>query len=320
MGGNPLGNLSAVRPFADRAVRRLLFIALLAWACFPVPARTVFGAVLIDRIAAVVNEEVITQSDVDRIVFSSGRIRSSLPDPLAETSSGEAGEALRRLIEKKLLLRAGRRRGIAVQESEVDGALEEIKNRNRLDEAGLKEALAKEGLTLERYREELKEQILMLKLLGREVETAVVVSPSEARAYYEEHRQEFARPGKIRLRQLLIAPAAGESEEEFLKRAERAAREADEHLFSDLGTFAPGELAEEIERAAVSLQLGEISRPIRTTAGFHLIKVVERQGKAPEPFESVQAKIAERLKERIRHDLRQKWFESLREGAVILLR
>jgi peptidyl-prolyl cis-trans isomerase SurA len=321
--------------------------AWLAWATHSTakPAAAQAQPVVIDRVAAVINQEVITLSEVQEAVLQQASAgRATTPgDPAfaAGVLTPQAlHEQLRLLIQTRLQLQAAEQRGIAVSDPELGQALDEIKSRNRFaSDAALAAALAAEGLTLEQYRQQLRKEILVAKLINREVRAQVVVSPDEVRRYYDEHAEEFFQPQRVRLRQILFAAPAGNPQARAAKQtralevleqlrsgadfAQLARRYSDGPEAADggeLGWFAQGSLTPELDRAAFSLGDGEISEPVESPAGWHLVTVEQREGRQRRPFEQVKEPLHGRLLEERLRERYEEWFLELRRSAYVDIR
>ncbi len=257
---------------------------------------------VIDRIAAVVNDEVILLSEVDEKLFildSQGQ--------LAGRDSSEVHqirrEILDRLIEEKLVVQRARSQGITVDEQEVtarvDAAIQQVKEQFPSEEA-FQQALSKEGLSLtmlrERYESDVQQELLAQKIVGREIRGKVEVTTDQVRAFYAEHKDELPqKPEEVHLAHVVVYPVDpsrdGAARERIeTARARLAGGEAFETVASALsedatrsrggllGEFGPGDLDPDLQAAIDTLAAGEVSAPIRTRLGYHLIEVVSRSG------------------------------------------
>jgi peptidyl-prolyl cis-trans isomerase SurA len=307
--------------------------------------------VIIDRVAGVINQEVITLSEVQEAVLqqaSAASRASSAPaaapgDPAfaARVLTPQAlHEQLRLLIQTRLQLQAAEQRGLTVSDPELRQALDEIKSRNRFaSDDALTAALASEGVTLEQYRQQLRKEILVAKLVNREVRSQVVVSSDEVQRYYAGHAEEFSQPQRVRIRQIFLAAPAENPQARGAKRAK--AQEVLEQLqqgadfaqlarrYSDgpeakeggeLGWFAQGSLAPELDRAAFTHQGETVSGLLESPAGYHLLKVEEREGQQRRPFEQVKEQLYERLLDERMRDRYEEWFLELRRNAYVDIR
>lgn len=302
--------------------------------------------VVIDRIAAIVNKEVITLSDLQEALLqqaSAGPGRPAAGDPaVAERvlTPQALQRELRRLIDHRLQVQAAEQHGLSVNDQELRQALEEIKSRNGFaSDEQLSAALAAERLTLEEYRERLRREILTAKLVNREVRSRVVVSPGELRDYYTGHADEFSLPQRVKLRQIFLAAPAGDPAlrdgkrtrgQELLKQLQDGADfallarrysdgpEAKED--GELGWFAPGSLMPELDAAAVTLKEGQLSGLIESPAGWHILRVEQREGSQQMPFEQAREALRERLMEEKLRQRYEEWALELRRKAYVDIR
>jgi len=307
--------------------------------------------VIIDRIVAVVNQEIVTLSEVQEAVLqqaaalaaSRGESKPRVGDPAfaAATLTPRAlTQQLRRLVERRLQQQAAEQRGITVGEPELHQALEDIKTRNRfVSDDALARALEAEGMTLEQYRRQLRSELLVAKLVNREVRGTIVISPEEMQQYYHDHPNDFSQPERVKLRQIFFAAPAANAEEHANKRAKaqsileqiRNGAEFDQmaRRYSDgteskegglLGWFSPGSLMPQLDRVAFTLQNGQISDLIESPLGWHLLKLEDREGHRQQPFEQVKEAVHARLQEQHTQERYEEWFGELRRNAYVDIR
>ena len=288
----------------------LLVLALLLSqpALAPQRARAQAGAggerQLVEGIAAIVGQEVILKGAVRLQVLISLQQQGVDPRTVTEAQfEALEAEALQVLIDETLIVARARRDTITVQRSEVEEQvnlrLQELRELTG-GEAGLQQALAAEGLTeldfRKRLREQYENQLLQQKLIaGRpELNQRPTVSRREASAFVLDRGEELLF---VLSRIRLIPPAEADPVQIALERIQEirngivageldfadAARNSSQDPGSareggDLGTFQRGTMVEEFDNVVFSLPVGEISEPIRTQFGWHLIEVIERTG------------------------------------------
>ena len=293
--------------------------------------------VLIDRIAAIVNREVITLSEVQEALLQQSAGDAAVAERLLTPRA--LREQLRRLIDGRLQAQAAEQRGLTVTDLELGQAIGEIKSRNGFDsDEQFAAALATERMTLEQYRERLRREILTAKLINREVRAQVVVSDEELRDYYADHAGEFSLPERVKLRQIVFfsppgSPARADGRArvldvlaqlrngaDFDQLARRYSEGPEAREGGELGWFSQGSLVGELDRAAFTLQDGQASEPIESPAGWHLLTVEAREGNQRRPFEQVKEALREqRLEEKIRQRY-EEWFLELRQQAYVDIR
>jgi parvulin-like peptidyl-prolyl isomerase len=290
------------------------------------PTQTVEGAVLLDHIVAVVNNEIVTQSDLAEFSKQAFGVASGNADRLTQR------------MDQRLLLQEARRRGVAINDTELDRALDDIQTRNSFpDREALKTAFSREGTTAWGvYLNTLKEQLTLLKLMSLTLEVPTV-QEAEARAYYDAHPSEFTPSAAIHLKQMLFPiPAdatdavtrsihetaqkaltevlAGSDFDQTIQKSGEA-REASSQ--SDLGVFKQGDLAPEIDAVIFGLKTGEVSPLVRSDLGFHIFKVTQQTEAAPKSFEESRSKIEGALLAQKQETARQKWLSELRKEAFL---
>lgn len=287
-------------------------------------------AVVIDRIAAVVNNEVITLSEVD----------SQIPPGAAASQTERTRlrrETLDRLIEAALVSQEAARANVTVSEQEVDVEIAAVREREKLTEEELVRALTQEGLTLAEYRSRLADNIKRAKIVGRMVRGSLTIPDTQLRAYYEEHKAEFTPPAARRLRLLLlpVSPGASDAERAVVRAEAQALRlrasngESFEVLVKaysqgpgadeggDLGTVAAGHLDPRFEAAVKGLKPGQVSGPVAVERGVALLQLLERTGGEPEPFENVRDRIYRTLYEKEFDRALEQWVKELKAKAAI---
>lgn len=294
---------------------------------------------LIDRIVAVVNNEVITLSDLNKVValmFAGvDKNQSFTEEQRAEIQQ----KALEQLIEKKLIEQKAREFDIKVSDKEVNRAIEDVLKRNNINLEQLEALLKKDGSSLEEYRKMLRSEILQSKVIGREVRSKVTITDKDIQEYYEKNGKQQEKPGeKVRIQQIFFAtppdmmPKQVEKlssqleeirakilgGEDFGQMAVKFSQDPSAKEGGDLGYFGRGELLPIIENAAFSLQLGEVSQVLRTPAGLHLIKVIDKKGADEQSgIYSTREEIEESLYRREVDALFMKWMEELKKKAYI---
>ncbi|MCI0484224.1 MAG: peptidylprolyl isomerase [candidate division NC10 bacterium] len=257
-------------------------------------------AVLIDKVVAVVNDEVITLSEIHKegkpLIQ---RIREELSeDTRARQMQITQRQILDALILRRLQLQEAKKEKVVVEQSEVTATIEQIKKERGLTtDAQFTEALARESLTLEELRTRVWEQLTVDRLITRKVRTSIVVSDEEVARYSETQADGGSQQSaSMRIRHIFIGVPREPSPEDVAAARTRAA-EASERLKrgddfggvaaeysdgataregGDVGVIRQGDMDPVLERVAFALKPGSISEIIHTAGGFHIIKVEER--------------------------------------------
>lgn len=320
-------------------MKRIFIIGIvLSW----LYATTSYGAVEIDRIIAVVNNEAITLSELEKIVSveSQEALKGISEENKAKAEAKLRKEILKELIERRLQLQRARRLGIDVSKEDVREAIEDIKRKNALDNAAFENALARENLTLKEYEEQLRNQLIIARLINTEVKSKVVISDKDIESHYEMNKKDYILAEYIKVSHIFLKlpEKAGEKEkteieeilDEILKRLKNGEDFGDvAKAYSQgptassggsLGQLKKGEMAPELEKVAFSLKVGEISDPVRTTSGIHILKIDEKIEGRYRHLEEVKEEIKNALIEKEVEKRYREWLSSLRENSFIEIR
>jgi len=324
-------------------VRPAAAALLLGLFCWILPTGASLRAeegVLVDRIVAEVNDDIITLYELDRKAEPFVRRVKAMARPLEEERRMvyELREkVLNQMIDEKLTDEEIERYNIKVSEEAIDNTIEEMKKRSYLTDQQLRDRLKQEGLTMEEYRTQMKNQILRVRLVNREVKSKIVITEEDIRAYYEKNRDRYAGEGRVHLRQIIMTPSSPTNEEE--KRAIREklaairqqvidgasfAEMAREYSASplakaggDLGAFKMSDLAPYILRALAGLKAGDVTEVLENDRGiqlFYIEALEEGQGK---PLAEVSAEIENILYDEIVNQKFTTWLNELRQRSHI---
>ena len=294
---------------------------------------------IVERIVAVVNEEIITLSEVRAI---------SIPylKKMAEQHSVKYGEEeivetekriVDQLIDEKLVAQEADRLEIEVTPKELDMAVREVKERNQLTDAQFEKALAEDGMSLEDYKKELTKQMKKMRVMDQEVRAKVQVSKKEVDEYYEKHKSEFNAPPQVRLQQILliVPPEATDSEidrvgkmadqiyervregDDFTEMVKRYSQDVNAAAGGDMGVFLQGELFPALDEAAFSLKVGEVSGVIQSPRGFHILKLLEKKDRKKMTEEERSEEIDDIIYNQKVEARFQKWIKELREKSYV---
>ncbi|MBM4331916.1 MAG: hypothetical protein FJ117_11980 [Deltaproteobacteria bacterium] len=294
---------------------------------------------VVDRIAAVVNNEIITLSEMEEAGarFFHQVKESSIPSEREEKLRRARAEILNQLIENKLLDQEIKKRKVEVSEREVDAAIDDILKQNRMTMNDLKMALAKEGTSYSVYRSHIRDDLGKMRLINRDIKSKIVLNEEDLRKFYQENIKEYTDPLEVKVQQIFL-PIPQETAEEKIRaihkeaeslltrarQGEDFAQLARDHSRSPeasaggvLGFFKHKELLPELEEAAFKLKVGEISDLVRRPQGFHILRVLDRKGGEPKPFAEVQNRIREaKMQEEVEKKFKD-WMQSLRAKAYV---
>lgn len=292
-----------------------------------------------DRIVAIVNNEVITLTELNK-VFEPYRekFEESYRGADRDQARNDAQLVLlNRMIDNLLLEQESRRTGIEVGEEEVTEAIQDLLKRRKMSPSEFQRALEREGMTLEAYRKDIRGQLMRVKLIRRDIKSRVAVTDEEIGEYYSRHKEEYEGKEYVRIKQiLLMAPKGNDPAAKEKVRADAEAihvrlmnGESFDQLCAeysqgpeaasggDVGFIERGIIHSEVEDAAFSLPLNKISGVIESSVGFHIIQVIERRGAGHKAFESVREEIRDKIdREKIEKKFGE-WIQALRKKSHI---
>jgi peptidyl-prolyl cis-trans isomerase SurA len=304
-----------------------LFVAALT-----VVAATV-RAELVDKILATVDGEPVTIYQLKQFTHDNIRGRQ------LSASIDQAG-LLDALITETLIQKEVSDKGIVVRDEDIDRYIEAIKERNKIDDEKLKTALAAQGLTMEGYRAQIREEIERDQLVGREIRGKVTVTPEDVQRYYEAHLSEYSTPARVQVAHIVfrldadaprdkVAAATAKAQEvyeriekgaDFAEMAKQYSEDPSGANGGDLGWFKQGELLDSLEKAAARLKVGEVSEPVRSKVGVHIIKLEAREGAAHQSLDELSDQIKQQLYKDALEERFQKWLtEDLRRRHHVVM-
>ncbi|MEO5345010.1 MAG: peptidylprolyl isomerase [Magnetococcus sp. YQC-9] len=311
-GGNPPG---------VGGLRRRVWLAF-GLGCLIMLAGLRDGWSVSDRIVAVVESGVVSDKPVKPRVITASEVEESAR-PMLMRIQQEGGsvnplmfrqKVLEELIQKVLREQKAEQLGIVISEQDIDAAMSQVERNNHLPPGKLPEALAKQGIDLEGYRAGLRDQLLKSQLINKVIRPLVSVSSDEIQALH--HASKGADgPREIRLGQIMLAVDGSTSAAKVAEKSQLAEKLAEQlrsgtslaslaSQYSDdpsgieggeIGWFKQGEMMSEMEAAVFGLKKGEVSNPIRTPQGFHVVMVLDvRQGKGLGKANPLQFKVKAR--------------------------
>ena len=301
---------------------------------------TLARAELVDRIAAVVNNDIITLSEVEkRAAPELARVDQEATGPERAQKRAQAlKKTLDTMIDEKLVDNELKELKVSIGDKEVDAAIDEVKKSYNLNDEQLQQAVAREGYTIAEYREQMRKQIGRYKLISEKVRKNVKVSDADVQTEYDRMTRAEGEDYEVHVRHILIAvprnasqaqveqartkaaAVAVEAREPGVDFAELAKKRSEGSSSSDggdLGFFKRGTMVPEFERVAFNLKTGEVSEPVRTQFGWHVLKLEEIRKLGMKPLAEVRPEIEERLRRAQADRLTSQYMETLRNAAVV---
>jgi peptidyl-prolyl cis-trans isomerase SurA len=266
----------------------------------------------LDRVVASIDGDPITVHDLKTFAAIN---KVTLPDP-GDMNSPDTKAALKGVISERLLESEVKKYKDQVDDRQVDEYISNFEQGNGLTDAQLRAQLQSQGHTYEEFRKHSRMELQKMIMIQKEVRGKVNISPDEVKAYFDAHPEEFS-VGKetFKLAQILIAvppnatPAQVEAARvkadsihkqlldgaDFGKLARQYSDDDSRSQGGELGDFSRGEMIDPIQNAIDHMKGGEISDPIRTEHGFHIVKLEEHEQSGAKPFAEVSTQIQEKL-------------------------
>jgi peptidyl-prolyl cis-trans isomerase SurA len=294
---------------------------------------------VVDRLAATVDGEVVTLSEIEERAAS--ELRRAAVLPAGKERDAAHDQALRRafdqIVAEKLLEKQAKVLQLEVTEPQVDAAVEDIKTRNHFDDEQLERALDQQGLDRKTFRAQIRRELESYQVMQAKVRSRVKVSDDDLKNYYQTHPQEFGGEQELHVRHIFLplpehatkadeakAQAAAErvlqrlkTGEDFAKVAKEVSKGPSAEDGGDLGWLRRGTIQKALEDAAFTLKDGQISGIVHAGPGLHIVKVEARRIGGARSFEDAKEEIRNRLLDEQVTATRQQFLDELRKGAVV---
>ena len=295
---------------------------------------------VVDRIVAVVNNDIITLYDLDRALKPyEENIKALQYDPEKErqTLFQVRQDLLDQLIDRKLADQEIERAQIAVSERDIDKAIERMKESRSFTDEQLREGLAQQGMTMAEYRAEIKEQILRAKLVNREVKSKIVITKEDIKAYYDSHHDEYVGEKKYYLFNIFVklsSRADASEKKDALRQLEAVMAKLKQGIpfedlvnelkdsssaaqGTDLGMYHLEELSGELRGVVEKMKAGEYSEVLDTDFGPQILYVQKIQETSAKSLDEIQSEIGEKLYNESVDNKYQEWLDALRKRSLI---
>ena len=294
------------------------------------------SAAIVDRIVAQVNDDIITQAEVNRRL---AEIRTELSgqytgDQLTEAIKKAEKEALDKMIEEKLLLQKATELGFKADvELQVSAYIEQLRKQyNFKDTAEFEKALAQQGTTMQEFREQLKDQIIISSLVSEMIGSRISILSQDIERYYKEHIKDFTTPEEVALSEIVISGEGSDTANEAkaneiyqrLKKGESfptLAAQFSKGLTAgkggSIGSYLTSNLSADIGRAVASVKVGEVSEVQKEKASCVIYRVDERKEAKARPLEEVRDQIRKTLWDQKYNPEYERYIAQLKADAYV---
>jgi len=299
-------------------------------------------AEIMERIVAVVNGDIITLSELSGAFEPYKKnIEESYKAADKEKVIAEARlSMLNKLIDNVIIDQETKKSGIVINDDEVTTTINDALSKRKMKMDDLINELAKENSSIEAYKKELKDHLLRMKFLRREIKSRLAVSEEEIGDYYTKHREAYEGKEAVRIRQILILFPKNSNQnikaklreemnaihkrlqngEPFDALAAQYSQEPAAAAGGDIGYIEKGSMLPVVDSVAFSLKKDEISEVIESPLGFHIIKVVDKRGAGIKPIASVREEIKTKIEQEKMDKKYEEWIKDLRSKAIIEIR
>lgn len=275
---------------------------------------------VVDRIIAVVDHHVITQSDLDKALTAYKKEISQIKNPKEKQAKLARARqtVLQRLVNDKVYLEELDREGIRVSDGEVEERVVAVLTQEGKTLDQLEKELKKKGGTLEDYKDYIRKDLRQNKFLKKVIYPRIRVSDYELQEYYEKHKHEYKTYKKVRFLEILITPESipqGERPVPFMRElitklqkggnfktyAEKYSKGAFASKGGDSGLVDTSELRKELADILTSLELNKVSTPIPSPegGGYYIFKLIDRKEPINRPYNDVKEALRTRLGEEL---------------------
>lgn len=323
-------------------LRYSFFAVVLAVGALLIPMHSATSAevepTVVDGIAAIVNGEVITYSQVRALCAPQERmLRQQVTGPDLEKKLTELRQsAVKDLIDRRLVIQAFKKESYEIPDHLVDQKIHEIiREAFGGDRNTFVKTLEAQNYTLGEFKQKEMEKFIVGAMRSKNVKTNSIISPTKIDEYYRKHREDFTSKEQIKLRMIMIsgqkdtasAPAQKELAEEILgKLASGAEFEQMAQTYSedstkdnggDWGWIERKTLAEPLEKFAFNMPIGRISNIIDYAGNYYILKVEDKHGGSTKSLTEVRSDIEKKLLQEEAQQIQERWIAGLRQKAYI---
>ncbi len=295
-------------------------------------------ALIVDRVVAVVNDEVVLSTELMMRVAPMAFELNKISDPRerARRQAKLSSQVLEEMVNEQLVTQAAAAAKLDVSSKEVEAAITDLKKQNKLDDDQLAEALRLQGYSMSSYRKDVRNQILRMRAVNTLVRPKVSITEDDVRAKFDEGKRRASQVAEVNLQHILVAVPAGSSKEvqdaararatqalelakggaDFAKLAETYSDDpATKNTGGDLGWIERGTIPTEWEIIVFAMAKGETRGPINGKNGLHIFRVSDVKDTKQADFESVKERVRNELY-RVELDKQTRiWVDELRKKA-----
>ena len=301
------------------------------------------GKQIVERVVAVVDGNIILASEVEQQRAQMLAQAEQITDPKerARRIAKLRTTVLDDMIAEELIVQVAEAQKITIDDAEVQAAIDDIKQQNKLDDAGLAEALASQGMTVTSYKKLLRRTLLRHRTVNQLVTPKVTVTDEDTRARYDQMARRSESVSAVALAHILFALPEHPTEQQLADAKTKATRAIDRlkagepfaklvgELSDDAGTkttggglgwFERGTANPEWEAVVFAMDKGDVRGPVKSPQGLHVLLALDLKRAQMKPYAEMKAALAVELKRRGVEKATQSWLDDLRKKAHIELK
>ena len=294
----------------------------------------------IERVVAIVNDSIILQSELDARLVPVVQEAQQIADEserkrrMAKLTS----QVLDEMVNEELIVQAADQAKIEVDSGEVQAALDEIKQQNNLDDAGLQQALVGQGYTLANYKADLKRQLLRLRAVNTIVAPKITITEEDVRARYDQMQRRSESVSAVRISDILIKLPDHATEQQIAEAKAKATTALDrvkggedfaavakdmsdddstKNAGGELGWFERGSVNPDWEGIVFGMEKDEARGPLSGPQGLYVLKVTDVKKSELKSFNDMKEQLSRELRRRELDKQTQTWVDELRKKAYI---
>jgi peptidyl-prolyl cis-trans isomerase SurA len=295
---------------------------------------------IVERVVAVVNDSIILASELEARMLPVRGEAMQIADPKERERrlSKLTSQVLDDMVNEELIVQAAEEAKVEVDSSEVQAALDEIKQQNKLDDTALNQALAAQGYTLANYKQDLRRQLLRLRAVNQLVAPKVQITEEDVRARYDEMQRRSQSVSAVSLSHILFKLPESPTEQQLAEAKEKAAKaiarvqggedfgtvagavsedDGTKATGGQLGWFQRGSINPDWESIVFSMEKDDVRGPVTGPQGLHVFQVTEVKKSQLKPFAEMKEQLMRELRRREMDKQTQTWLEDLRKKAYI---
>jgi parvulin-like peptidyl-prolyl isomerase len=295
----------------------------------------------VEYVVAVINDAIILNSELEsrRLPVLAEAAQITDPKERDRRIAKLTSQVLDEMVNEELIVQAAEAAKIEVESSEVQAALDEVRQQNNLDEAGLSTALAAQGYTLANYKAELRRQLMRFRAVNQLVAPKVNITDEDVRARYDQMARRTEQVQAVKLAHMLFKLPEHATEQQIAEAKEKASKaiarvkggdefakvaatesddESTKATGGELGWFQRGSMANpEWEPIVFAMEKGDVRGPVAGPQGLHVFLVTEIKRSDLKPFPEMKDQLQRELRRREMDKQTQVWVEELRKKAYI---